>query len=771
VTEPVHELDSAAALLARAWARRSSAERTAFANLAATHASPEPADGSLRAVRDRAALSGAVSPTNLTRGLTPEIAARVLDRLAPEFDRVLTAGRWLWTLRSGPRQTALTRLAMAGELNDRVAEADEVPTDQAGELLRRLAAIRSRHTLPREVSVPDGSQAAVVQALTWARPLGRLAGHLAEAQRRVAVRSLSDSYAAVTMHGVVGRAAELAVLRTFAEGHDQPGQSSPFPFPVLPLTGAAGVGKSTLLGALVRPYLDRIEVGDPTAPAVVVIDFDRELFRRASPLALSFEVTRQLGFAAPIAGADFSALRHQAQAGGPESGAGRHLGYVTSEDPVRSPSRFEREVGVLVRMHGLHERPALLVLDTFEAWEGVTAPAEPRRAPRDTAEEIILEWILRLVHDMGLASLRVIVSGRAAPSGRAVRTAVLTGPPLNIGDLRAACARELLTDLGLDVADASALASAAGGNPLALHLAARSYQDSPEATARDSLAPIAATQAGRRDSMLSRLREALQQMGRRGFSAEQPLCEIVTGEFALVASAVGTPSEGTFEVVISATSPADPPEQLDGVTLDLRIESSHFLASIDRAGRARFSAIPAANWDVRVLGFSKGTLRRGFAMPSLERTGALAASSVRNFTRQVHAPDGRTVFTVHTVPGEDAMMEVSVDAAAATEAPFLIPVAYETDAGQGHLLAAVARHRGRLYTAMTLPGFNPYEGWSAGERFGPGSLAEWEPEVITASVWAARVYDSAMQFWERIAELAPPSAADAIRGANGLPGC
>lgn len=220
-------------------------------------------------------------------------------------------------------------------------------------------------------------------------------------------------------------------------------------------------------------------------------------------------------------------------------------------------------------------------------------------------------------------------------------------------------------------------------------------------------------------------------------------------------------------MTISVANAPWPLDLLKGVTLDLRIQPNlHFLASIDEQGSARFSGIPPATWDIRALGPPEVTRGRGFAMPRLEQTGALAASPVDSFTREVHAPDGHTVFTVRAVPGEEATLEITVTAAATAEAPFLVPVTYETGAGRAHLLAAVARQQGRLYTAMELPGFNPYGAWSAGERVSPGNLAEWGPGVITASVRAARVYPSAAKFWKRIAEMAPPAAADAIRAAE-----
>ena len=82
------------------------------------------------------------------------------------------------------------------------------------------------------------------------------------------------------------------------------------------------------------------------------------------------------------------------------------------------------------------------------------------------------------------------------------------------------------------------------------------------------------------------------------------------------------------------------------------------------------------------------------------------------------------------------------------------------------LLAAVARHRGRI-SALALTDFDPYGEWSVADRVDPAVLSRWPAAVITESVLAARAYPQASHFWRRVAELAPPSAADAIRNTLG----
>lgn len=455
MTEPVQSsLIEAAALLARAWSQRSPGERSAFADrLAATSAPRDLPDDQLRTVRERAALSGAVAPADLVRGLDRDSGARALDLLAVEFDRVQTAGRWSWMLRAESRRDTLAHLRASGRVRTVLNEVASIPTDRAGRALRFLA---------RTGSVPRTPPATAVQALAWAQPLGGLAGDLAEAQRQAGLASLQAGYDVLTWRGVFGRDTELARLRAFAEETPDPGQ----PVPLLVMTGIGGAGKSTVLGRFIQPYLGRIAAGDPAAPAVVVIDFDRVLFRPSAELELSLELTRQLGWAAPVAAADFAALRYQTRTEQQQAGSDTFQG-VAPESATRTASGLETEMGVLVRLHELDLRPVILVLDTFEEWQR-ERPDPPSMTWNDP-EARILDWISRVRYGMGLAGLRVVVSGRAGLPGQG-------RPPLTIGDLRAEAARALLRSAGVRSRDTAAVVRLVGRNPLTLHVAARFYR-------------------------------------------------------------------------------------------------------------------------------------------------------------------------------------------------------------------------------------------------------------------------------------------------------
>jgi hypothetical protein len=463
---PDASVSSAVDRIAAAWSKRSGAEQAAFANRLAPRDAPSaPSASAAQRVRERAALSGAVSPGDLVVGIDvdDDETAHLLEVLAPEFDRTYEDSGWAWTLRSTTRRDTLARLSAEGRVTAALADTAAIPTDAAGRALRGLATDGQ----PPPPSLGDPPDLAV-QALAWAAPLGGLAGHLAEARRQARVRSLAASYDVLLRHGFYGRADVLERLRAFAEGP----VVDTGPVPLRVVTGIGGAGKSTVLAEFMRPYLARVAAADPDATAVVVIDFDRLQFRLDAELELSFEVSRQLGAAAPVAGADFSALRYQFREVRRVAGGDVWANHTSAENDSRGALGFERDAGLLVRMHGLDRRRVLLVLDTFEEWQRDRAAADADRKPGNDPESRVLAWIDRLRVHMGLGGLRVVVSGRAG-----------IGPAAGIGeadterlaDLAPEEARGLLEGLGLNPQQATALATVVGGNPLTLRVAARFF--------------------------------------------------------------------------------------------------------------------------------------------------------------------------------------------------------------------------------------------------------------------------------------------------------
>ncbi|WP_033341831.1 hypothetical protein [Catenuloplanes japonicus] len=314
----------------------------------------------------------------------------------------------------------------------------------------------------------------VLQALAWAEPLGGFAGDLAEARRRVRVEAVAASYGALLGNGFFGRDDELARLRDFATVPVPPDDR---PVPLLPVVGLGGAGKSTALAAFIAPYLRELRRPDATGPVVIVIDFDRVQFRIDAELELSFEVTRQLGNAHPVAAADFSALRYQAREERAGSVAARYSGALAAGEGAGDAPAFARDASLLVRMHELDNRAVLLILDTFEEWQRDRPdPGRPRTGGNDP-EARILRWIARLRDTMDLRGLRVILSGRAdvAIDPTEVADRIEVAEAVWLADLAPDAAAGLLVAQGVPEDQAPALADLVGGSPLTLRVAARFF--------------------------------------------------------------------------------------------------------------------------------------------------------------------------------------------------------------------------------------------------------------------------------------------------------
>jgi hypothetical protein len=448
--EILQAMPAAAEALREIWSRRSNAEREEFQTRLRGSAGVAAVPGEVsQTVLRRAALSGAVRPADLIRGIAQ--GDRALDVLRLDFDRVRDDRGWFWTLR-GDRRHAVLRTMGDETLRDVLRDVSAIPTDPPGGRLRELCA--------GEAVSPTGPETAV-QALTWAIPLRGRLSDLAEAHRLAAVNRLLDDHRVLIREGVFGRAAVLERLRSFAGEPVEAGGG----VPMLAVTGIGGSGKSTVLAQFANPYLENLMAAPAAGPLVVVIDFDRLQFRPGRELEMSFEVTRQLGMAHPEAGADFAAMRTQAREDRRRAGGDRYGAAHAADQDRREVLRFEHDVAVIVRMHQLDARPVLVLLDTFEEWQRERPHPGEERGPGNDSERHLVSWLTRLRQDMGLRDLKAIISGRAAPAGAGAAV-------VHLGDLDPSARRELLMAHGVEPRQAERIADRLG-NPLTLRLAAR----------------------------------------------------------------------------------------------------------------------------------------------------------------------------------------------------------------------------------------------------------------------------------------------------------
>ncbi|WP_439669202.1 ATP-binding protein [Cupriavidus necator] len=438
-----------------------------------------------------AAVSGPVEPSALVpTGAPPRMASLLVDQLAPSFDRAWKGGAWSWTLKS-ERRAHVLRSLKDSDRRDVLARAADVATDAAGIELRRLLAREAFGDIETPLEVRT-------LAYEWAAAADPEFAATAETLRRQSARNAAlESFDHLLQHGFFGRDDALERIRAFVR---QPEPTDAIP--LLPISGIGGAGKSTLLAKALGPMLEAA-FNDSAEPMIVSIDFDRRCLLEGAELELSYELSRQLALYFPQIESEFARLR------GGISGRRAHFGELSSnqddaglESITRGGEEFDYAAGSVVRNAGVHLRPLVLVLDTFEEWQRERYQSG---APASGFYRV-LEWLSTL-QDAWQLRLRVILSGRSPPpesSGFAV-----AAKPIMLGELKRGESVEMLLGLGVPTKTAARqLARMAGGMPLSLKLAARYYLQLPTnqriAFLRDTTAALAGVSAELRQGILYR---------------------------------------------------------------------------------------------------------------------------------------------------------------------------------------------------------------------------------------------------------------------------
>ena len=470
--------------LDEAWSQRSAAEREARSLQRAAIAEPPPAATldiiKVERARQRAALSGWVDPLDLLSGLDVDNPHALLDTIAAAFDRSNSRSGWLWQMRAGPRASIYRGLVETGEtafeasLADAIADAGEVPTDQAGDRLREIIAEGGIGDPEVAAAVDRPQLEATLQALGWARiaaDQGAFDPEPVVAARDAVRRALSTQICTsncdrLLAAGFYGYERQLKRLRAFATAQFEDDR-----VPVLPIEGEGGAGKSTLLAKLMRGELDA-DPGEGERTIVVQLDFDRLLFRNGGELERSFEVARQIGVQVPAVDAGLREL----------SDAILERRTALSEDMKqetgqlellrRATNSFDDDAGRMLRSENVDKRPVLLLLDTFEEWRHRAKGQPPAQLQR------LVEWLSTLKHRMGLGGLRVVISGRV--TFEKFGSSLKVQRKMQLKGIDRAKARGLLKALKVAPAETDRLLELIGGSharrrwiPLTLHIAAR----------------------------------------------------------------------------------------------------------------------------------------------------------------------------------------------------------------------------------------------------------------------------------------------------------
>lgn len=389
--------------------------------------------------------------------------ADVIDGLAAVCDEVEVAGSDYrhWAMRPEARRLVLRTMAARPDFASLLDSVEAAPDDSFASYLREglRGADLSLLIPPDGVPYAPGSEVDLDCMLRAARFLQGLptvrtdTGDLERKVRReIARNEETRALLAVVPPRLVGREEEYQALLAYrstvlaADGAWVPS---------FVLVGPGGVGKS----ALVSTYVSD-QRRDPAAAPLIYLDFDRAALIGATPLDLTFELTKQLGLAdltleRPL---DEFRARTRSLLGGQEN--------VSIDLRGGASSAAQRDLGSLLSSWQHRSAAVTIVLDTFEevAIRGVTAVRD------------VLQWVADLRNVVQLQQLHLIVSGRAvmpdAPHLRDADVAAMFNvhTQLELEDLTSAEASELLIVLGVEPVLAQRLPPVFGGNPLVLKL-------------------------------------------------------------------------------------------------------------------------------------------------------------------------------------------------------------------------------------------------------------------------------------------------------------
>jgi len=255
----------------------------------------------LAAARRRGAVLGWVDPDVLVPIEDRALKERVLSLLFAECDVDARKHRRLWRLRREPRREVLAGLLEDPKrLEETLRQTGGMDSDPAARLLRRL--LRGDSFGPDRLGAMDVST--LLQVAEWAHGIVKDAPDPHEVRGQMARRAMMESFGVLLRDGFRGRREELGTLRRFVWDSPRPDSQ----VAVFGLSGIGGVGKSTLLARFADDLLD---IPRARRPAVVMIDFDRARFASGEPIALTFELTRQIAAWFPALAAPLRGLRHR----------------------------------------------------------------------------------------------------------------------------------------------------------------------------------------------------------------------------------------------------------------------------------------------------------------------------------------------------------------------------------------------------------------------------------------------------------------------------
>jgi hypothetical protein len=427
--------------------------------------------------RERAAVVGWFRPKSLIEEGGRPLRERVLSGLVPDCDCRTAKYGHEWCLRREPRRVFLAQLAAdQARLKRALRSTQRFAADGDSQLLRRILR-GERLKLSMTDTAPRESHSALLRVAEWTDGLFPNAPKPADVQGLLARDAIWQSLS-VLGEKFHGRREELEKLERFLLHRRSKRTGEMNRLPVLALSGVGGVGKSALLSRFTRSLLTRPRAA---RPLVVLIDFDRARFSAGDPVALTFELTRQVGAWCPQLATELRELRHSARTNLLSSGFASQTYAATSalEAVARSGDELKYRLPRVLAQAGIGtKRRLVIVLDTFEVLQGATAEA--------THDDVgvrgvhaVAEWINDLFFTSGLSRMNVVVAGRAPITEDPVFGALLTEPELRLAGIERSAALAMLREQGLSGHDARLVTDALADpkddscNPLMFRLAAR----------------------------------------------------------------------------------------------------------------------------------------------------------------------------------------------------------------------------------------------------------------------------------------------------------
>lgn len=358
----------------------------------------------------------------------------------------------------GPRRQTLGALMADKGLTRKVLEHYKpAKNDLEGQFAAQL--LRGWQPQLSMLSTAELQSLAVVAGWFQALPSADVQVEMPDArlvQVEIANRTREQELQTLLGDGLIGRESELRDLQLFASDP----QSARC---IKIISGEGGIGKSSLLAALTQA-LSAIQ------PPMLIVHFD---FDRPSldpeGAGLSLELTRQLTRYLPDAQRLFSEFRSHLKRAFRERAGSRYDMGSTREHALSSSMESSSSARSIIHQFQLHERPILLILDTFEMLAG----------RGDQAVRALAEWLDIACYDYGMQGMRVLVAGRAAEN-MAQPLLGWTAERFALKPLAPHHACALLVREGLGRPTALRVAKVLDGNPLVLRLVGRYLTAHPE---------------------------------------------------------------------------------------------------------------------------------------------------------------------------------------------------------------------------------------------------------------------------------------------------